>query len=84
MRLLRHTSERRARVCGRCGPPCKWCNGTGGVYAHLSQVPGTDCVVQAPRPELSAIARDVNAASTVRVALELPAGGQKDRTKWLH
>lgn len=43
----------------------------------LSQVPGADCVVKATRPELGAIMRDVNAAGTICVALELPANHKK-------
>lgn len=38
----------------------------------FTQVPGPDCVVQAARPELGAIVRNVNTAGPVRVALELP------------
>lgn len=51
----------------------------------LSQVPGAHSVVQATRPEFSAIVRDVNAAGTICVALELPTiptrqvGGQRHR-----
>lgn len=42
--------------------------------AALPQVPAAHSVVQAPRPEPSAIIGDVDAAGTVRVALELPGG----------
>lgn len=40
------------------------------------QVPGAHGVVQPPRPQLRTVMRDVYAAGTVRVALELP--GRKD------
>lgn len=43
----------------------------------LSQVPGADCVIKATCPELGAIMRDVNAAGTICVALELPANRKK-------
>ena len=38
----------------------------------FSQVPGPDCVVQAPRPQLGPVVGDVDTAGPVRVALELP------------
>lgn len=38
----------------------------------FAQVPGSDRVVQAARPELGAIVRNVNTAGPVCVALELP------------
>lgn len=38
----------------------------------LAQVPGPDRVVQAARPELGAVIRNVNTAGPVCVALELP------------
>lgn len=38
----------------------------------LAQVPGSDRVVQATRPELGAVVGNVNTAGSVRVALELP------------
>lgn len=38
----------------------------------FAQVPGPDRVVQAARPELGAIVRNVNTAGPVCVALELP------------
>lgn len=44
--------------------------------AALSQVPAAHGVVQAPRPESSAIVGNVNAAGTIRVALELPGVGR--------
>lgn len=45
----------------------------------LSQVPRAHSVVQATRPQFSAIVRDVNAAGTICVALKLPTTptGQK-------
>ena len=39
----------------------------------LPQVPGPDCVVQAPGPQLGAVVGDVYTAGPVRVSLELPA-----------
>lgn len=44
--------------------------------AALSQVPAAHGVVQAPRPESSAIVGNVNTAGTIRVALELPGAGR--------
>lgn len=41
------------------------------------QVPGAHGVVQPPRPQLRTVMRDVYAAGTVRVALELPARKHK-------
>ena len=40
--------------------------------ASLSQVPAADGVVQASRPQLSAVIRNIDAARSVCVALELP------------
>lgn len=40
----------------------------------LSQIPGADCVIEAPSPQLGAIIGDVNTAGSICVALELPAG----------
>ena len=42
----------------------------------LPQVPGAHGVVQAARPQLGAVVRDVDAAGSVRVTLELPARTQ--------
>ena len=47
--------------------------------ASLSEVPAADRVVQASRPQLGAVVGDVDAARSVRVALELPAGGRHSR-----
>lgn len=41
--------------------------------SSLSQVPGADGVVQAARPQLRAVMRDVYAACAICVTLELPA-----------
>ena len=46
----------------------------------LAQVPGPDRVVQATRPELGAIIRDVNTAGPVRVALELPEDANMEKS----
>lgn len=41
--------------------------------SSLSQVPGADGVVQATRPQLGAVVRDVYTARAICVTLELPA-----------
>ena len=46
----------------------------------LTQVPGPDRVVQAARPELGAIVRDVNTAGPICVALELPEDANKEKS----
>lgn len=46
----------------------------------LAQVPGPDRVVQAARPELGAIVRNVNTAGPVRVALELPEDANMEKS----
>lgn len=48
--------------------------------AALPQVPAAHRVVQAPGPEPSAVVGNVDAAGTVRVALELPAGRRAQAT----
>ena len=42
------------------------------------QIPGAHGVVQTPRPQLRTVMRDVYAAGTVRVALELPLNDKMD------
>ena len=41
------------------------------------QVPGAHCVVQTPRPQLRTVVRDIYAAGTICVALELPLNNKK-------
>lgn len=47
--------------------------------APLSEVPAAHRVVQPSRPQLGAVVGDVDAARSVRVALELPAGRRRTR-----
>ena len=47
--------------------------------ASLSEVPAADRVVQPSRPQLGAVVGDVDAARSVCVALELPAGRKHTR-----
>lgn len=49
--------------------------------ASLSEVPAADCVVQPSRPQLGAVVGDIDAARSVRVALELPAGTTTTQTR---
>lgn len=41
------------------------------------QVPGAHCVVQTPCPQLCTVMRDIYAAGTICVALELPSNNKK-------
>lgn len=45
--------------------------------SSLSQVPGANGVVQATRPQLGAVMRNVYTARTICVTLELPAGPKR-------
>lgn len=63
-----------ARMLPRPGTPRAYLGGKV-VLLELSsfpQVPGAHRVIQTPRPQLRTVVRDIYAAGTVCVALELP------------
>lgn len=49
--------------------------------ASLPEVPAADRVVQPSRPQFGAVVGDVDAARSVCVALELPAGRRRPRAQ---